>query len=130
MCRCHPKKLSCEIEQNENHLAILFACYTTYPPGYCAKCIMWDVITQEQVMVGSVRVVHRRPLISHVQLQNLNFWSHRSFVFLDHRYVLFGAIRNDPNQYVGCRRQPYLEIGPSTQSSPMALPILSSTRAP
>ena len=53
-----PDNLSCEIEQIENHLAILFACYTSQLPGYCAKFIMWDVITQEQVMVGPPQNVH------------------------------------------------------------------------
>ena len=46
--------------------------------------------------------------------QNLNSWNYRSFVFLDRRCILFGAIRNDSNQYVGPRRQPYLEIIDST----------------
>jgi len=44
----------------------------------------------------------------------MNSWNYRSFVFLDRRHVLFGAIRNEPNQYVGPRRQPYLAIVDST----------------
>ena len=109
-----PENLSCEIEQIENYLAILFACYTSQSPGYCAKFIMWDVITQEQVLVSSLRTGYQHPLTSSVWSQNMNSWNYRSFVFLDHRCILFGAIRNDPNQDVGRRRQPYLEIVDST----------------
>jgi len=109
-----PDNLSCEIEQTENHLAILFACYTSQSPGYCAKFIMWDVITQEQVMVNSLQTVYLHLLTSSVWSQNMNSWNYRSFVFLDHRRILFGAIRNNPNQDVDRRRQPYLEIIDST----------------
>ena len=47
-----PEYLSCEIEQIGHNIGILFACYTTQGPEYCAKFIMWDVVTQEQVTVG------------------------------------------------------------------------------
>ena len=61
-------------------------------------------------MVGSLQAVLLHPLISHIRFQNLNSWDYQSFVFLDDRRVLFGAIRRDPNQYAGRHHQPYLEI--------------------
>ncbi|KAF9643423.1 hypothetical protein BDM02DRAFT_1472159 [Thelephora ganbajun] len=42
-----PEDLSCEIEQIGHRIAILFACYTSQEPGYCAKFIMWNMITQQ-----------------------------------------------------------------------------------
>lgn len=53
-----PEDLSCEVEQIGHHIAILFACYTSEEPGYCAKFIMWDVVTQEQVAVGPLRTAN------------------------------------------------------------------------
>ena len=65
-------------------------------------------------MVSLLQTVYQHPLTSDVWSQNMNSWNYRSFVFLDHRCILFGAICNDPNQYMGRRRQPYLEIVDST----------------
>ena len=59
-----PEDLSYEIEQIGHHTAILFACYVSQPPGYCANFIMWDLVTQEQIVVGSLQTAHYHPLIS------------------------------------------------------------------
>ena len=42
---------------------------------------------------------------------------YRSFVFLDHRWILFGAIRNDSNQNADRQCQPYLQIMDSAEST-------------
>ena len=45
-----PGQLSCEIEQVGHRIGVLFAFYVQ--AGYCANFFMWDVTTQEQVVVG------------------------------------------------------------------------------
>jgi hypothetical protein len=110
--RIQPNDFSCEVEQTEHRLAILFCFYAFDGPEYCSKFMMWDLITQEQVAVCLFQVIHEHPLIPRVWFQNVASWEYRSFVFLDHRWILFGAIRNGPDavrQY-----QPYLEISDPT----------------
>ena len=71
---------------------------------------MWDVVSQEQVAVGLLQMVNEHLLIPHARFQNITSLEYRSFVFLDHRWVIFGAIRNDPNLSVDFVGHPFLEI--------------------
>lgn len=91
-------EFSCEIEQVGPYISILFACYPSQDPGYCANFLMWDVVTQEQVA-------------------NVTSLEYRSFAFLDYRWVLFGAISGDPNQGAERPPHPYLEIIDPTNPS-------------
>ena len=49
-------------------------------------------------------------LTFHVRSQNTTSTEHQSFSFLDHRWVLFGGIRSNPNPGADCFYHPYLEI--------------------
>ena len=99
-----PEHLSYEIEQTGHHIAILLARHISQPPGYCAPFIMWDLVTQERIAVGSLQTVHSHPLISCMRFQNLFSWEYLSCL------VLFGAIRDNPSQSADDRHQPDLEI--------------------
>lgn len=98
-----------KIGQFDNHIAVLYACYAPQWPVDCSNFIMWDVITQEQIAVSSLQTVHSHPLISCGRFQKLYSMDYRSFVFLDHRWILFGSMRHDTDRG-GHRSHPYLEI--------------------
>ena len=44
--------------QDRENLALHRCTIRLLYPEYCAKFIMWDVVTQEQVAVGSLRIAH------------------------------------------------------------------------
>ena len=71
---------------------------------------MWDVITGMQVAVGPFRILYECLLIPHVRFQNLTSWEYCSFMFLDHRWVLFGASPNGPTRDADLAGYPFLEI--------------------
>ena len=98
------------MEQIGHYIAILFACFAFPEPGYCAKFIMWNMFTGKQVAVGPFRILYECLLIHRVRFQNLNSWEYRSFIFLDNRWVLFGAIPSGPTRGADLVGYPFLEI--------------------
>ena len=71
---------------------------------------MWDMITGMQVAVGPFRILYECLLIPHVRFQNLTSCEYRSFMFLDHRWVLFGASPDGPTRDADLAGYPFLEI--------------------
>lgn len=116
------ERFSCEIEQIGHYIAILFACCIL--GGYRAKFVMWDVITQEQVAVSSFQTMDGCLLRPSGRFKNITSLEYRSFVFLDHRRVLFGAICHEPDWDGGLMDCPFLEIiDPTSPTRPTKLEL-------